>query len=157
MLLSLLAFWGYCVDAARQFGIVYRRVINAINNTDQPAYRLLPDGQVLQADTELPDAVRNDSYIYNESALQLVGENLLPNTRFRPLHIIALSVTTDTTTHATRDLSEWIGELRINPAKNFHPVHLIRLWAFAHSIYIPLRGYSYTVTLNDGSETSETV
>jgi hypothetical protein len=156
MLLSVLAFWGYCVDATRQFGIVYRRVINAINNTEQPAYRLLSDGQVISADTELPDAVRNDSYVYNESALQLVGENLPPNTRFRPLHIIALSVTTEAT-HTTHDLSEWIGELRISPVKNLHPTHLIRLWAFAHSVYLPLRGYSYFVTLNDGSETTEIV
>jgi len=152
MLLSLLAFWGYCVDASRQFGIAYRRVMNAVNNTEQPAYRLLSDGQVISADTEVPDAVRNDSYVYNESALQLIGENLPPNTRFRPLHIIALSVTT----HTTHDLSDWVGELRMSPVKNLHPIHLIRLWAFAHSVYVPLRGFSYTVTLNDGSETSET-
>jgi hypothetical protein len=64
-----------------------------------------------------------------------------------------LSLTIEEEDVGITDISDWLGELRTNPAPVAIPVEqLITLWSLVHNQYVPMTHITIRYTKADGSE-----
>lgn len=113
-------------------------------------WHLLQDGRVLPASIILPPHVYLSAYMYDIQTNQLTkNDNTLLTGRYRPLSILALQLSHPDV--GDIDLSDWIGEIRIFPARDVTPRQLVDLWSASQNRYIPIEDTRLTLTRNDGS------
>jgi hypothetical protein len=49
------------------------------------------------------------------------------------------------------DISDWVGEIRIFPARDITPLQLVELWSATQNQYVPIEEARVIVTRDDGS------
>lgn len=110
---------------------------------------LLQDGRIFPTSIDLPAAVLASSYMFdiqNNHITKMDGS--IPG-RYRPLSILALQFMHPDV--GVVDISDWIGEIRMFPARDITPRQLLELWSAHQNRYIPLNDIRITITRNDGS------
>jgi hypothetical protein len=117
--------------------------------TEPQNWALLQDGRILPSTTVLPPAVQTSAYLYNIQTNQLTKMDGTAPGRYRPLSILALQIQHPDV--GSIDISDWVGEIRIFPAREITPRELVELWGASHNRYVPIEGARATVTRNDGS------
>jgi hypothetical protein len=110
---------------------------------------LLQDNRILPSTTPLPPHIQSNAYVFDISTFQLTKmDGAIPG-RHRPLSILALQI--QHTDVGSIDISDWVGEIRIFPARDITPRHLVELWGATQNRYVPLEDARAVVTRDDGS------
>lgn len=110
---------------------------------------LLQDGRILPTSIELPASVLASSYMFDMQNNHLTKMDDSVPGRYRPLSILALQFIHPDI--GSVDISDWIGDIRMFPARDITPRQLIELWGARHNRYVPLNDTRITITRNDGS------
>lgn len=121
-------------------------------------YYLLTDGRVIPTTIDIPDSIKDRTFLFKPQTKKIVQANdLEPEGRFRRLPCISLTVTHNSV--GTIDISDWLGEIRANPVPPPIPIkQLLHLWSIVHHQYIPLcSGTVVHMTMNDGDIIEETL
>jgi hypothetical protein len=149
ILIKLLATYNtlsnYVMQKRTEFASWLRRQLGP----EPQNWHLLQDGRVLSASIVLPPHIQSSAYMYDIQTNQLTKMDSLINGRYRPLSILALKVSHPDV--GDIDLSDWIGEIRIFPARDVTPRQLVDLWSASQNKYIPIEDARAIITRNDGS------
>lgn len=111
---------------------------------------LLSDGRIISSNTPIPPTVQSSSYMYDVQTNHMTKMDVgIPGGRYRPLSILALTIQHPDV--GSIDISDWIGDVRIFPARDITPQQLIELWGLVQNRYVPIQDSRIIVTRNDGS------
>jgi len=98
----------------------------------------------------MTESVRENAILYTVETNRLSTVETVESGRFRHLPIIALKYENNTV--GSIDISDWIGELRMNPVKPIPALQLMKLWGAVHSAYVPVSDCIVYTTNSDGEE-----
>ena len=113
-------------------------------------WALLQDGRILPSTTPFPPTVQETAYLYDIQTNHMTKMGGGATTgRHRPLSILALQIQHPDV--GSIDISDWVGEVRIFPAREITPRELVELWGAVQNRYVPIDGARAAVTRNDGS------
>lgn len=116
-------------------------------------FLLLTDGSVLPASVHLPDTERATAYVYEAETSRICRmSESTPAGRFRPLPILSLSIEKEGQSY---DLTDWLSEIRANPAPPCSPKQLAQLWILTTNQWAPLSGGA-RLTITNGTGETET-
>lgn len=113
-------------------------------------YLLIEDGQVLPSTVALPDDYKSTTYVFHPATKQItLYTEPNPEGRFRPLPFLGMSI-------GERNLSDWVGEIRSNPAlPNISAKQILQLWSASNHTFLPKTG-TIQIVQSDGTEESVT-
>lgn len=114
-------------------------------------FLLLADGSVLPATVHLPDTERATAHVY-EAATSRIRRMSDPNPtgRFRPLPFLSLTIEKEGVAY---DLTDWLSEIRANPAPPCTLKQLAQLWILTTNHWVPLSGGARATFTNGTGET----
>jgi hypothetical protein len=130
------------------------QAINALRSWLGPApqnYFLLDDGRILPTTVQLPPDVFLSAYLYDSATQRITrADTANPEGRFKPA-LPYLSLVVYQHDGKELDLSEWVGDLRSNPAPllmcSFRQI--VSLWSMIHNTYIDAN-YSVIYITSEG-------
>jgi hypothetical protein len=125
--------------------------IRSILGPEPQNWHLLQDGRVLSASIVLPPHILSSAYRFDIQTNQLTKmDSSILTGRYRPLSILALQVSHPDV--GDIDLSDWIGEIRMFPARDVTPRQLVDLWSASQNRYVPIEDARAIITRSDGTE-----
>lgn len=110
---------------------------------------LLQDSRIVPSTIPLPPHVQSAAYQFDIQTNQLTKMDDATPGRYRPLSILALQI--QHTDVGSIDISDWVGEIRIFPARDITPRQLVELWGATQNQYVPIEEARAIVTRDDGS------
>jgi len=108
----------------------------------------LEDGDTVPTTTTIPVSALQNAYLYDMVTQRLTQIGTTEG-RHRPVPILGLVVQNPIV--GPVDLTDWVGELRMNPVAPINPATLVRLWSVVHNRYIPTHNTLLEVTDNNGN------
>lgn len=132
-----------------------KKVIREWLGPEIPNYYILADGTILPTTVRLPSDYEFDSevenYIYYSETKRIANlRNISMEGRFRPLPFIGLQINLP---NETVDISDWLGEVRVNPnTMKLSVKQILMLWFLTQSRFVPLEKATIHLVKADGSE-----
>ena len=120
-----------------------------------PNYYIFSDGNILPSTVRLPYeyefGLETEIYIYYSETKRIANlKNTTMEGRFRPLQYIGIQINYG---NESIDISDWLGELRMNPNTVKIPIRqILMLWFLTQNRYIPLDKATFHVVNSDGTE-----
>ena len=150
MMLQFLAFYERATTFVKGYWEITKTHLRTWLGPEPQKWYLLEDGRVLPFTVMLPSLVMATTYCFDPSTNRMaLCEG--PEGRFRPMAYLSLTIEEEGV--GITDISEWVGELRTNPAPVAIPVEqLITLWSLVHNQYVPTSHTTIRYTKADGSE-----
>ena len=152
MMMQFLAFYERATTFVQGYWEKTKTHLREWLGPEPQKWYLLEDGRVLPSTVMLPTVVMDMTYCFDPSTNRITLRTWLgPEGRFRPMPYLALTFEEEDV--GITDISDWLGELRTNPAPVAIPVEqLITLWSFVHNQYVPMTHITIRYTKADGSE-----
>jgi len=149
-MLLLLAFYERATTFVKGYWEITKTHLRTWLGPEPQKWYLLEDGRVLPSTILLPSVVMATTYCFDPSTNRMsLCEG--PEGRFKPMAYLSLAIEEEDV--GITDISDWIGELRTNPAPSMIPVEqLITLWSLVHNQYLPATHIVVRYTRADGSE-----
>jgi len=139
----VLDYWNYTKSKAREW-----------LGPEPQQWHLLPDGRIVPSCVRLPRTIQSVTYWYDPHTHRLSQYGAVEG-RYRPLPFISMKFENEIV--GSIDISDWIGDLRVNPVSNtLTPLQLATLWSLVTSQYVPIRNVTVSWTNRDGEEITET-
>jgi hypothetical protein len=98
-------------------------------------YLILHNGDVVQADTLGVDDYLPTAYLY-EAATDRISHALAPlSGRYRSIPLLGITLLRQNMEPI--DISDWLGNLRMNPVVTLSPKVYVSLWSKVKNVYVP--------------------
>lgn len=149
-MMQFLAFYERATTFVQGHWEIAKTHLRAWLGPEPQKWYLLADGRVLPSAVMLPPSVTATTYCFDPSTNRMTLNGATEG-RFRPMAYLSLAIEEEGV--GITDISDWIGELRTNPAPVAIPVEqLITLWSLVHNQYVPMTHIMIRYTKADGSE-----
>jgi hypothetical protein len=141
--MQIFGYYNYLHECATFYTAGTAQQLRRWLGPEVPNYYVLENGDAVPTTTEIPVSALQNAYLYDMVTQRLTQLGTTEG-RHRPAPILGLVIRNPLV--GTIDLTDWVGELRMNPVAPINPITLVRLWSAAHNRYIPITDTSLEVT-----------
>ena len=146
--MQLFGYYNYLHECETFYTAVATQQLRRWLGPEVPNYYVLEDGDTVPTTTTIPVSALQNAYLYDMVTQRLTQIGTTEG-RHRPVPILGLVVQNPIV--GPVDLTDWVGELRMNPVAPINPATLVRLWSVVHNRYIPTYNTLLEVTDNNGN------
>lgn len=147
MFMQIFGYYNYLHECATFYAAVTTQQLRRWLGPEVPNYYVLENGDTVSTTAQIPVSVLQNAYVYDSETHRLTRIGTTEG-RHRPAPILGLVVRNPLI--GAVDLTDWVGELRMNPVAPVNPLMLVRLWSAAHNRYIPTHNTLLEVTDTNG-------
>jgi len=147
MLVQLLVYYNYVHERTVHYTFVAKQILRRWLGPEIPNFYVLENGDTVPTTAEIPTDVLETAYFYDVESQRLTKTGTTEG-RYRPVPLLGLVVRNPAI--GMIDLTDWVGNIRMNPVAPISAKTLVGLWSAINNRYIPTQGTLLEVTDSNG-------